>query len=331
MQENKIAEHRYEEDEIDLKELVKTLWKNKIKIIAITSVITILAIIYAYMVPKVYEAKAIVKIGTYKQSSSSSSSSGGDGILVTSNTSELVRELEVIFIELLKNDKDRVAKVEKIALVKKQKNLFEIVVNGDSNANSIAEVEKVISYTKEKHKKVLDDVVDKRTMELKQLNSTLSIMKERTLPVLTKKIKRYKNNIEIYEQNFKDVLENIKKIRTSNPTLATIQINEQKYLADMLITLRNSLEGFEARKSQLELLDIPKVEEKYSKMKSLLKEENYKNTEAIGNIMTNDFPIKPKKKLIVIVAFITGFILSIFLVFFLEFIRGFKEEENLAS
>jgi uncharacterized protein involved in exopolysaccharide biosynthesis len=52
---------------------------------------------------------------------------------------------------------------------------------------------------------------------------------------------------------------------------------------------------------------------------------NYKNTETVGNIMTNDYPIKPKKTLIVVVAFVTGIILSIFLVFFLEFIRNEKE------
>lgn len=55
---------------------------------------------------------------------------------------------------------------------------------------------------------------------------------------------------------------------------------------------------------------------------------NYKNTEVVGKIIINDSAIKPKKKLIVIVAFITGLILSIFLVFLIEFIRGFKEEEK---
>ncbi|WP_024787503.1 GNVR domain-containing protein [Lebetimonas sp. JH369] len=54
-----------------------------------------------------------------------------------------------------------------------------------------------------------------------------------------------------------------------------------------------------------------------------------KNTFAakeIGKPLMFDHPIKPKKKLIIILAFITGFILSIFLAFFIEFIKGFKEE-----
>ena len=55
---------------------------------------------------------------------------------------------------------------------------------------------------------------------------------------------------------------------------------------------------------------------------------NIKETKLLGKIILNDYAIKPKKKLIVVVAFVTGLILSIFLVFFMEFIKGFREEEK---
>lgn len=55
----------------------------------------------------------------------------------------------------------------------------------------------------------------------------------------------------------------------------------------------------------------------------------YTMTQKIGDITINDQPInKPKKKLIVAVTFVTSLIVSIFLVFFMEFIKGFKEEEK---
>ncbi|MCG3681426.1 Wzz/FepE/Etk N-terminal domain-containing protein [Aliarcobacter butzleri] len=51
-------------------------------------------------------------------------------------------------------------------------------------------------------------------------------------------------------------------------------------------------------------------------------------TKQIGDIIISNEPInKPKKTLIVIVAFVTGFILSIFLVFFIEFVKSLKKEE----
>ena len=53
---------------------------------------------------------------------------------------------------------------------------------------------------------------------------------------------------------------------------------------------------------------------------------NITKTHIVGNIIKQDYPIKPKKKLIVIVAFITSFKLSIFIVFFIEFIRNQKKE-----
>ncbi|AXK48054.1 hypothetical protein CRU87_01900 [Aliarcobacter trophiarum LMG 25534] len=53
------------------------------------------------------------------------------------------------------------------------------------------------------------------------------------------------------------------------------------------------------------------------------------NTKQIGEMKISKEAInKPKKALIVTVAFVTGFILSIFLVFFMQFINSFKEEKN---
>ena len=62
MQENKPLE----EDEIDLKELFKTIWAKKIFIVIFTLVVTILAGFYAYSKTPIYEAKALVEIGEYK-------------------------------------------------------------------------------------------------------------------------------------------------------------------------------------------------------------------------------------------------------------------------
>ena len=53
-------------------------------------------------------------------------------------------------------------------------------------------------------------------------------------------------------------------------------------------------------------------------------EQNLSNTKLVGEYIVNDFPVKPKKSLIVAVAFVTGFILSIFLVLILNFISKNK-------
>lgn len=54
----------------------------------------------------------------------------------------------------------------------------------------------------------------------------------------------------------------------------------------------------------------------------------YIMTKQIGEIKIDSTPINtPKKKLIIVVAFITSLILSIFFIFLLEFIRGAKEQQ----
>ena len=57
--------------------------------------------------------------------------------------------------------------------------------------------------------------------------------------------------------------------------------------------------------------------------------ENVIMTKQIGDIVIGYEPInKPKKLLIVIVGFVTGFIMSIFLVFIMQFINNIRKEEN---
>ena len=70
---------------------------------------------------------------------------------------------------------------------------------------------------------------------------------------------------------------------------------------------------------------------KINELSLKISSNNIKQTQIVGKIIINDYPIKPKKKLIVVVAFITGFILSIFLVFFLEFIGKSNEDEQYAT
>ncbi len=58
----------------------------------------------------------------------------------------------------------------------------------------------------------------------------------------------------------------------------------------------------------------------------------YKNkimTKQIGDIKISEEAINDKKALIVTVAFITGFILSIFLLFFIQFIQSIKKSLKL--
>ena len=98
-------------------------------------------------------------------------------------------------------------------------------------------------------------------------------------------------------------------------------------------------------KATISLLEITSKNENKEKIQNNIKEavtfiinkhtekakfyENVIMTKQIGNIVIDDNPInKPKKLLIVVVSFVSGFILSIFLVFFIEFIKNFNKEDK---
>ena len=57
--------------------------------------------------------------------------------------------------------------------------------------------------------------------------------------------------------------------------------------------------------------------------------QNVIMTKQIGDIQIDNNPInKPKKSLIIVVSFLSGFILSIFIVFFMQFINSIRKENS---
>jgi uncharacterized protein involved in exopolysaccharide biosynthesis len=92
-------------------------------------------------------------------------------------------------------------------------------------------------------------------------------------------------------------------------------------LTSMILKLNMQIIDMKKEKNYLETTVVNSLFEKKEMIESTVLPQNHKNTQVIGEIITNDHPVKPKKILIVIVAFITGLILSIFLVFIIEFFR----------
>ena len=112
------------------------------------------------------------------------------------------------------------------------------------------------------------------------------------------------------------------------------EIIEKKYSVSVDIPKRTnkliviSSSNSDKNKIKLDIKSAFSFVDKRHKEKSKLY-EIYSMTKKVGDIEISNQPInKPKKKLIVVVAFVTGFILSIFLVFFMEFIKGFRQEQE---
>jgi len=313
-----------EEDEIDLVELFKTLVKRKWFIVIFTMAVTVLAVVYAYMKTPIYEVKALVEIGSYKVDNNNNNNNR----ILLDNATQLVRKLNVIFIDIVKNEKDRESKISSISIPKKAKNFIEIKSESISNELAIKEIQKVITYIQSKHKRVLSDIKKNRELEIKNIDMQIENIKTKELGFLEEEIKLAQDNISKYKKDLNEIKIEIKSQKKLNPTFAALSLMEKRDLNVQVRTLEKSIIKLKVQKNRLLTSGINQLIERKNILESMLLPYNYKNSEVVGKIITNDYPIKPKKKLIVVVAFVTGFILSIFLVFFLEFIRSMKEESK---
>ena len=314
MQENKPLE----EDEIDLKELFKTIWAKKIFIVIFTLVVTILAGFYAYSKTPIYEAKALVEIGEYKINNTSKN--------FVDDASNLEKKLSTLFVDMEKNLKDKTSEISNISVVKGLKNFLEIKSESTSNEEAKNEILKVLTFVQNEHEKILDDVKKQKEMELRNIDLQISDIKSKSVDLIDKKIENNIKNLKSLEEQLKQIDENLKKIDTLNPSLAALKLMEKRDITNSINTITIQNFELESKKDELLTTTLYKLEESKKIIELSLLPHNYKNTQIVGEIITNDFPTKPKKKLIVAVAFVTGFIISIFLVFFIQFIQGIRKE-----
>ncbi len=325
---NNNNDSRYvQEDEIDLRELWNTLVKKKILITILTSVITIAGIIFAYSKTPIYEARALVEIGNYKLDNVDTNNNSKTNAILD-NPSTLVKKLNILFIDMLKDEKDRLASISSINISKGANEFLEIKSLSTSNNLSENEILKVVKYIQKEHKKILDDVKENRERKIKNIDSQIYDIHNKFIPLLDNKIKFQKIILKNYNNDIKKIKENLLKIEKINPSLSALKLMEKRDLVKISMTLNLDILDMLARKENLITTSINNLKDEKLRISTLMLPHNYKNTQIIGKIITHDYAVKPKKKLIVIVSFITGFILSIFLVFFLDFI-GKKEDQTV--
>ena len=143
------------------------------------------------------------------------------------------------------------------------------------------------------------------------LNTIVSTLKDRENKKLESYIKNINSQIEILNKQIQDnkrqieiLNKNLKNIR--DPNIYQITLNKISNFQDSIVKAKLQVNDLKAKMSPI----------------------NITRTHIIGKIKMKNHPVKPKKKLIIAVAFITGLILSIFLVFFFEFIKDLKEDNN---
>ena len=256
----------YDEDEIDLRELFKTVARYKKFIIIFTLLATLTAAVYAFLKKPVYESTAIIQAGWIDYNTN-----------LPNKKSKIYAYDPQAIVEYINNNITNVS----AQLVKKTEDIIKMSAQALSQQEATHFLQKALEEIEKKD-------AQKRALYIENLQAQIEVLLTRKKAVQNEK---------------KALMQQLNRLRDAKAK-TLIAANIQRFDSELL---------------ELDL--------KLAKLQGEIKLINANKMSLLGKIHQNG-QIKPKKKLIIIVAFVTGLILSIFLVFFIEFIKSMKEEEN---
>ena len=367
MQEN----NKYiEEEEIDLRELFRTIWDRKMFIIGFTLIVTILAGIYAYSKTPIYEVKSVVRIGYVS------------GALV--EPSNIIEQKLRLVFDVDNNSRYEFIEdgvVSNISAIKKVENFLEIKTEATSNEKALDKNKEVLSFLQNEYKFKIDEFITKTEINIRNIEDKIKYSQEvekidlsqnierikiQKIPRIDKEIellknvdlKSIENRLEFSQQKLREYEAESLRIskqkmgdNSQNMLMAMQLLNTQNLILNIQNTIENLVKEKEnllnlklkdleenkenivkdtLRKAEVELninfvKRLESLNDSLSLEKLKLTNDSVKNSEVVGEIILNNHPVKPKKSLIVVVAFVTGFILSIFLVFFMQFAQTVRK------
>ena len=164
----------------------------------------------------------------------------------------------------------------------------------------------------------------------KQLALLISIVKK-IEGEYAEKVNNYidtqKELISLTQFDIRNTTENLLKVQKTleNYNQKILNLSVQDAALAGIYTIQISQNQVQAQALQSR---ISALKAKEYTMKLSISPLRIKQTHIVGEVEILDSPVKPKKLLITIVAFITALMFSVFLAFFLEFLHGLKEEEN---
>lgn len=293
---------QYQEDEIDLKELFLTIWNNKFKIVLITTVITLFAIFYAAKQANLYESRAVFSssIGNVDEKASLLPE-GLKGYLNLNVTSTV--NAEISYSQLLSSYEF----MRSFILKHKLYNVYD-------SKNQVFVLNLKFNSKKEFFGKInngkLSPFQEDYIFNLyNKIKANFKIVKNKKNALITFS---HKGDDRFFNQYIVDsfIVEASKKLYKNDYLNLSSKITrfKKEIMQTRELLLKNKL---------AELVTV------LMQKRIFLKTDKFYGLKEISKAEISYIKNKkgPKRALIVVVAFITGFILSIFLVFVLEFFR----------
>ncbi len=304
-----------EEDEIDLRELFATIWKNKFTIMAIALIITSMAVLYALYKPNVYTSQSIL---VPKDQGGKPSLGGGAAALAAMagiNIGGSGGGIDVanMFKNLLGDYAFNKPIIKKYHLdqMLSEKSIEPHLVFA-ANQKTVYEFFK--SSKKIKQQQQYDEILFNTFKKLKGILSVSTDKESGAITLSAKFEDRFvaKKLIDIYLKEMSDYIK----------WLDLKEIDDQVHYYEDELQKAKNLDLKENINELLSALVKKKVLSQageFYMVKQLTKPQVPYVKDKVG----------PKRALIVIVAFITSIILGIFLVFFKEFLKNNDDNDRI--
>ena len=307
-----MQEKQFTEDEIDLKELFSTIWEKRLFIAIFTLVITLCAGIYVFVKTPIYEVKSIIEIGFIEKQ-------------LIEDSSVIEQKLNVIFNVDDKNINNDPKKgiISSITQMKTVKNFIEVKIEAISNEIAIAKSREILEYTQKLYEPKIEQYKTLVNNDISNIEDEIKFLKNEKMKMLTDKVESSKANLEKYNKEINTLY---KSNVNANDKISSMIVSVQMVNYQNLIeNAQNVLKTSSLEIEQILKDTIPKLQQKKEIIKFKTSEQNLTNTRLVGDYITSEYPAKPKKILIIVVAFVTGFILSIFAVFFMQFVSSVRK------
>lgn len=259
-------------------------------------------------------------------------------ILKTQNIENIDKEINILKtqeIPMIKNEIEFLSNIKLKTLKEKilfyssslEKYIYEIEIlnkniNKNDNSSALITSNQILNY---------QNLISNTQNQIKDLELQVETISKDNIPKLRYRLENI-NNVQIKDlENKKKNINNmqVEALENQKRNILSIQIKDlemkkQNVSNDIIEKLEDKI--------NIELkTKISQLEEKKNTTKFKLSEDNLSNAKLVGNYVINDYPVKPKKMLIIAVSFITGFILSIFIGFILNFINNSRKRTIISK
>ena len=330
----------YFEDEIELIDILRVIWKWKYLIIAGTVAFGLIATIISFNMTKIYSIDMVLRPGilNFGEQGKNIYIDSPDNIkaLIDSGTfnNDILNYLNEIKME-------NIPKKLKIKItIPKNSDTIKVEYETDDIKQGMViqnRLSKLILDTYSTKVKYFKNEYD---MKLNSLKSEVESIKK-TIPSYKRNVKNIEKRIDELTSEFESIKNNTTNLIKERNKLLSNSPKENNVLSALLYSntiqqnlelsnnYQNELNEYKLKKEE-ELQEIEKSENEIAKKLNEIenfqfKKENIQNIQFLQPATSSLYPIKPKKMLIIVLATVLGLFLMLFLAFFLEFVSRYKK------